>query len=496
MLVNLRVISLCLLSLFFMNSVGASTVSEMYRTQALFSFSDKAYDDALKMLNLAVQDDASDGHARYYRGVTLSRLGRYQAAAEDLKLASAYNLPYKDLLFELGFAYYRAEQLDQAQLALQAAVDGQPNHAASNYYLGLVYYQNKHYQESLKPLQVAARLSDEFGGVASYLRGQSLVNLQRNSEARQVLEMAVNRYPDSVYVNPSRELLARIGSAKDSRRFKVNVSLGWGYDSNVGLFPDPDKPTVGTIGKGDDVRTQLGLAANYRLFDNQQYALSAGYRLFQSLHQDLDIYDVQNHALSLDLRRRLASGSVGVTYQMSKSLLGGNNYLLTNTINPYFIQSHEGSRLSMLRLTWRNNNYLNTGTGTGNRDGKVKIVHYRHYWINEANQQNRVYLGGKWQDEGSGDATVAYKVVNAEIGAQRLWRKIRMNARASIERKDYYDSPLGRIDKRRDLSLGVTMPVAKDLEFEVLASYTWNPSNQTANDYNRRTIFGTLRWQP
>lgn len=103
----------------------------IYHRQGEFERAIEAFDAAI---------DANDANADtyYLRGSTYAAMGNYPAAITDYQSAIARYPGYVEAYLGLGYAHYKANQLNQAETALQKVIDISPNLPEAYGYMALV----------------------------------------------------------------------------------------------------------------------------------------------------------------------------------------------------------------------------------------------------------------------------------------------------------------------------------------------------------------------
>lgn len=488
-----RLFSVVFVSAYLMSGVAqASSTSEMYRTEAMFLLSDENYAGAIGKLDQAVKADTSDVHAHYYRGIALSRSGRYADAATDLLLAQQAGAPYPDLPFELGYSQYRQNQLADAQASLTKAVKVQPGNAGGHYYLALVQYKQKNYAECLDPFATAADLNTSFGASSAYMRAEALTHLNRYDEAEKLLVAGLQAYPDSIYTGPMKELNAKLSKARDQDRWlTMSLGLGLTYDNNVGLFAD-DSPLPVDIDSGEDYRFSLNGSAGVKLEPAKGLKLTAGYNVFQSQHQQLNQYDVVSHGPYVGIRKDINS-SIGLSlnYQFRAAQLDDQDYTDTHVLLPSVAWRHGKDRFSSIRAQWRDTSYQQLGQD--GRDGRYKEIAYSHYWL--TGKGDNYYLGMKLGMDDTKDNAYDYSSAGLEAGLQRSYAPWKIKARFSFEDKQYNDAVPDREDRHFETGVNAIYPLGKQFELDIGLLHIRHPSSYSSYDYTRTLVTTAVRWR-
>ncbi len=480
------------LSLCYIIPAWASVESEIYRTSALIAISERNFSLALAQLEQAVADDPNDISARYYRGIVLSRLGRFPAAVTDLETVQATGEPLPRLHFELGYAYYRQQDFAKAQTALERSVQENPSHAAGNYYLGLVYYKQAAFARALEPLAAAARLDPSYAASAAYLKGDALKRIGRLDEARKVLVEAGDQYPDSSYADGFSRLVQGIRlQRKQQKRFSLEVRAGTTTDSNVGLFPDELTTTVPEEDENDQ-RLEVSLSARYRVLMQSPTTATLGYQFFYSRHEDLGEFDVRSHVVSADLRHAIGTVSLGLSYQFLKAFLDNKEYSEIHAVIPNLTIQHGRTRASLIKLQWSDNSYdFDTQAG---RSGNTSAVQYRHYWLG-GNQRHR-YLGTRAVYDNTNDRVFRYSGFGLETGLQRsLLPDWTVKVDLSYEKRFYREANPDREDEHYEAVLRLIRKIDEHFELEIALRGIVNSSDAEAFDYSRGLGSFLFRWR-
>jgi hypothetical protein len=87
-----------------------------------------------------------------------------------------------------------------------------------------------------------------------------------------------------------------------SRRWEVHAQTGLQYDSNVAIAPggqripvDPADPAAGQTGRRNDGAITLGAGGSVDVVDSERAQVSLDYDLYQTLHFDLDNYNLRSN---------------------------------------------------------------------------------------------------------------------------------------------------------------------------------------------------------
>ena len=167
--------------------VVASTSGEILRTKAQLAYASQHYNEALSLLETALQEDSGDLLSLYYRGLTHARLRDYERALADLEQVKRAGADYPSLAYELGMVAFHKEDYTRAVGALTRALKAQPHRHDVAYYLGVSHHRLHDYAAALTPLRQSATQEGGMRLASLYLQAEALYHLGRREEGRAVL---------------------------------------------------------------------------------------------------------------------------------------------------------------------------------------------------------------------------------------------------------------------------------------------------------------------
>jgi DNA-binding helix-hairpin-helix protein with protein kinase domain/Flp pilus assembly protein TadD len=103
----------------------------------------------------SVNDPAAEARTLYDQGVTLTRTGRFNEAADAFRRAVALNPDFAEAHHELGYALFRLKKYKESITALEQAIRLRPKSADSYHVLGLSYSATARWNEAIKALRQA-----------------------------------------------------------------------------------------------------------------------------------------------------------------------------------------------------------------------------------------------------------------------------------------------------------------------------------------------------
>lgn len=307
-------------------------------------------DAAIALFQQAVAEDPKDMHALYYRGLGYGRTGRYDEAVDDLTIVVAAGDPSiaRDRL-ELAYALYRIERYDDAAAQLQLPVNRPDSAGEALLLLGIIesrrgrneaaaaalsqFSVNDQAQKPTPnptnaPLQPVA--VEYYRGLVAYRAGDS-------ATATTHFQTVAASGGNSPFVPEAQAFLDTIARGASNKPWSLYAGFALQYDSNVALAPDDANlaQNVYGISNKEDGRAVFTAGGRYALLSAQNLSISAGYDFLQSLHFDLDSYDMQTHRVGADAEYVIGNVSVGMATAYEHSLLDEDSLLNGGSVLPW-----------------------------------------------------------------------------------------------------------------------------------------------------------------
>lgn len=217
------------------------------------------------------------------KAAILFQLGDYEQALEEFKKMSE-EYPQDSLPKRyIGMTLTLLGRLDEAVTALQEAVQLDPQNPANHYFLARTYHEQGAREKAEQELNEVLRLD-----------------------------------PEGFYGKPAKAAISIVQERaryKVSRPWEVFGSVGYEYDSNVTL--EPNDKALGSTADQNANRYYFNLGGTYKWFEKGKFRSNAGYRIYQSLHDDgLDEFNFTFQEFSLLNEYRTKHFGKEVTYAL------------------------------------------------------------------------------------------------------------------------------------------------------------------------------------
>ena len=401
-------------------------------------------------------EEIKDFELALTKGQYAIELKEYDAAIEHLKAALALRPKDRTARVSLAIAYSRTEAYAQAKEILQQVVAEDPENARARYELGVVLAHLKEWGEANRLLATVSALSgsDELTGAA-------------------------------------QELLEDLHPRKTEGGPGIRIVAGMQHDSNVIL--EPDAP-VQPMGRRSDWRGIFSLYGTYPLLRPGSAAADLNYQFYQSLHLELEDYNVQQHDLALNGRYQIAkdvAASLGYAYVLS--FVGGEKYSQTHRFEPSVTFAAGPNDRFQVHGRWEDRHYFDDGELSGNagRSGTSLgggLV-YTHLFTKDTNAA----VGYGYEKDTARAEQWDAQAHKAAVTVRSRFGAVSVFGRASIADWRYGRSPVpfypDRRDRRWDVTAGMFHDLSKTLRLSVADQYIVNDSTLGAYEY-RRNILG------
>lgn len=305
---------------------AASPESVILRSQGLTKFYAREYAEALSLFDDAFQTDPTDIEARYYRGVTLGRLGEAERAVEDLRAVATAEPDLHQAQLELGIALFNAERYEEAIPWLERAQASADMSAPASLFLGLTQYRLAQDDAALQNLQRVAQV-EELRLPARYYQG--LIFYRRGDALR-----AEEAFSDVIAMSPATDMGREASHFLDvldaGRPYDLHAGAGIEYDSNIVLAPSDSQDAVEQafgITNVSDGRVFVTAGGRYVPWRTHLVRLSVGYDFYQSVYFQNTDFSLQDHRPSADITVRTSRAQFGLVGQYSFDLLGTDAFL-------------------------------------------------------------------------------------------------------------------------------------------------------------------------
>jgi tetratricopeptide (TPR) repeat protein len=398
-----------------------------------------------------------------------------------------------ELLIARGMEKISERQYSEALELLEKALEMAPDDTEAIYYTALAYTRlgelDKAEELFLRIKDVSSVLNANFElGRIYYVKEECEKSGEYLSRfVSQADDDALISYADSL-IRDCRETEKAVGEEKP---YRLNVTAGIQYDDNV--IVEQGNPIVPEDKRKEDGMVIIYVDAGADLFNSENIKLKTDYNFYQSLHFDLNDYNVHYHKITPAIEGTysdIIKPSIGYSYE--HTLFGGDRYSRVHALlaNIYVKEAENFS--ANLSYEYRDLDYDDTDlfpdnsirTGEQNvigvtqnfRFDKVNGKVYYFYNDTDADAEYWAYDGYRLGAEIMYQLlTPLYVTVSGQYGEERY-------------NEDFPGLSERRKDKTQHYSLVLTYRVSDRLIIYLTEDYTSNDSNLDIFEYDRNVI--------
>jgi Tfp pilus assembly protein PilF len=309
-----------------------TTEADVYVAQAILDFDEKKYDDAIRNLQEALKREPDHVEALYYMGVVHMALRRPDDAVRYLTRAQAKSPQDTSIAFQLALAYFAQQRYDAAEPLFERVYKSDPTIDGLGYYVGFIRYRNKNYRGALEAFRRGHTSDPQLQQLTRFYTGLSLAVLGLPAQAAAEVDQALRLSPGSPLTGPAERLRDTIRTASQTgRRLSASVSLGFLYDDNVDVRPNPNSheplveplrhPKHESTGESVNVRFDYtwlrGALFGWTPREGDRFESSFGYSFFGTYYNELTAFNVTDHMANGVFSYRTALSSMASQFSLS-----------------------------------------------------------------------------------------------------------------------------------------------------------------------------------
>lgn len=315
---------------------AASEQSELLYSRGMVEFHAARYREALALFDRAVEADASDPYARFYRGVTRGRLGDREGGIADLRAALQQRPDLDEAALELGVLLVENGDFEDALPWLAQAQRVESLDGQASLFLGLAQLRLGRENDALNSFKRAGERDPQLQVSSLYYQGVASYQLGRWSDAEEHFRAVASQDPSSQMGSEAAQFLDLL-RVRRREKYELFGIVGFEYDSNVALAPSSGtlQNELAISGQADG-RVTLSTGGTYVPWHRDDLLLSVGYEFYQSLHFNLTDFNLQDHRPSVQLIGRGDHFRWGLLGHYDYYRLANDNFLQEGTAAPWF----------------------------------------------------------------------------------------------------------------------------------------------------------------
>src|SRR5713226_7507155 len=505
--------------------------TDVFVAQAILAYEGRRYDEALGYLEEALAQEPKNVEALYYKGLVLMAQQKTEAAVEPLERARTLAPADFSVGFLLGVAYFSLERYDKAEPLLTPIFTERPETEGVGYYVGLMRYRKKDYQGALRAFQSERSTNPNIQQLAKFYAGLTLAILGLPEQATAEVDAALRLQTGSALTGPAERIRDSLASARDAeRRFHADVRVGFLYDSNVAVVPQPSHDPTAESLRRRKTATPGEIAAlrlEYAWLRTGPWESTVTYSFFQTYNNRLPDFNVQNHLVAGALTYRAAVGAmpfqVGTQYSWDYLSLGNDDFLQRHTATVFgTLVENQGNLTTVLARFQNKDFYASPGQlEDEDRDARNWMVGLTHVF-RFAQDKHYIRVGYQFDYENTDGRNYTYAGNRFLAGGQYTlpWGSTRLKYDFDLhqrhylhantllpvvnpgtrEREDFEQNHVVRVEQVLAANIGpasIGCAPTAPCPLTLAAEYqrTVADSNLAVYSYNRNVWSLTLSWQ-
>lgn len=386
----------------FSTTIYASEKSQRLVAQGVQLLQQSNHRAALDKFTAAEKEDRTDADAPFFSGVTSNRVGDFESAVLNLRLAQSRGSKNKDLDFELGWAYLGLGSWQHALNTLNRYEKAHPGRGKTSEFRGRALIQLGEFEHAETALNEAVNRDPKLEPTVRIYLASLAALLGKNELAMTHLYQLDQQSPKfreqmGIPALPPRPLTA-------TKPWQVNMSFSIGENDNaIALGNSIPLPT--DVSHESDQYARLTLDASYDWELNNRDNLTVGYALLLDEYDEVSTADTVDHYFWLDFRRQLRRdifGSLVLSDEYTR--LDGHRFSNTWAVRPALFWTHHDWASLEVAFAYSHHSYFTSTPAVQNRDGSAKTISITEYFSPPGTKlQVRAGVYSTWNNRDGGD---------------------------------------------------------------------------------------------
>jgi len=314
---------------------GQRSEADVYVAKAILAYESAQYDQALDLLNQALEVEPGNAEALYYKGLTLTAQQKPAQALPAFEQAYIQDPTNSAIQFQLGSAYFHQQQYDKAEQLLTEVFRTEPKKENLGYYVGFMRYRHKNYEGAIQAFAQAESSDPDIRQLTKFYSGLALAVVGLTAQAAGELEEASRIRTVSPLTGPADRLRDTLLAAREKeRRLHGELRIGAYYDSNVAINP---------LSKADPLVTELrsrrtntpghlvSARGDYAWFRSGPWESTVSASLFRTTNYELPFFNIGNYLGGMGATYNSNLGALpaqlAVQYAFDYTTLSGSRFL-------------------------------------------------------------------------------------------------------------------------------------------------------------------------
>ena len=452
------------------------------------------YDEALKLLQKARDEDPASTRAAHYLGLTYKQLQNYKAAKTHLRDAVTYTPKIKEALLELIDVLYQLGDLDGAHKWIRVAEEEGLRPAQVAFFKGLVLLKEDKNLEAVNALKKAKELDRALEQTVDYQIGVAYLKEKSFNEAQKAFKEVIVLDPNTDVSAYADEYAKALERRREGEKL-VRVSSGFysEWDDNVILKPS-DVSTVAEIGNQEDFREVVTSSVEFsKRFGD--FGIKLDYDFYFANQDDIGIFDLHSHTWGITPAYYSQSFTLSAPMQYNHTWVDDSGFLSTFSGNPLVNFKIGERQLGQVGVKLQVKNYLRSPVNADEDRDAFRVAPGLGWFFFFPN--NKGFFGLRYEldveDTEGRNWNYFGNRVNASLQLG-LIGKLKLTVVGDFYFQDFLDRHttfgVKRDDDAYTLSTLLSYPLGKNLELQFRYTFVEHDSNIALYEYDRN-VFST-----
>lgn len=282
----------------------------------------------------------------------------------------------------------------------------------------------------------------------------------------------------------------------ESNPFRLSVGAGFENDSNLTVDSIDSTSDVG------DTAFVFDASAGYDFLDTDTVGFNVGYDFYQSLHNELDQFDMAIHGFNVAGRYTLDRFDLGTTYMFNTIRLGGDPFMDMHMIRPnvgyllnnnlvYLIGAYEYQKQS-----FKSDTLIGRDATRHSFSGKSIFL---------LGEGRTITAGYEWTDHNTIDPGFTYKGHRLDFSVKLPFELVdreatfrtgyRFLSKDFLDASQSYNNGLTREDRRHSVSASLEVPIINNFYGKAEIEYIRSNSNFEVVDFGETVTTISVGWE-
>lgn len=283
---------------------------------------------------------------------------------------------------------------------------------------------------------------------------------------------------------------------EENNPFRLSAGVGFENDSNLTVDAIDNNSNVG------DTAFVFDASAGHDFIDSDKMGLSAGYDFYQSVHNELDQFDMAIHGFNVDGRYTVDRFDLGTTYMFSNIGLGGDGFMDMHMIRPNVGYLLNNNKVYLMGAYEYQKQSFKSDTLIG-RDATRHTFSGKSIFL--LGEGRTVTTGYELTDHNTLDPGFTFNGHTLDFSLKLPFEIIdreatfrtgyRFQSRNFLEASQTYNNGVTRVDKRHNVSASIEVPIVNNFFGKAEVEYIRSNSNFEVVDFGETVTTFSIGWE-